>query len=94
MREGRCRIQQYRLDLVGSQSFVIPSGSQVLHVGIQDGSLWLACVVKEFSSLCVGSVFCLRTGQICDHVYDKVLYGTVFADNSTWHVFGDIPKRK
>ena len=88
-------VHRYELQADTTQNLVLPEGSQVLSVGVQDDRVMLWCRVDTQNPLNASNrVLILATGQNCRPFLNERMefYGTVFGRGFVFHVFGDIPK--
>jgi hypothetical protein len=85
------KIFKYPLLLVTHQKIVTYKVANVLHVGMQRGSLCMWCLVDLKSPIRETSIYVVGTGHSCNEVVGKAHYGTVLDGAYVWHVFGDMP---
>lgn len=79
-------IYKYPLQLTNLQTVMLPTGAQVLHVGMQDDTINLWALVDTFNPLEAQEVWMVGTGRAMP--FSPVGYlGTVFDDGYVWHVF-------
>jgi len=88
------QIFKYPLAIVGEQVLLLPKGAEILHIGVQNGELYLWAMVDEQEESEIRRFSIIGTGHSIPERVSKNLYhiGTVFMSGGSlvWHVFEEI----
>ena len=79
-------ILKYELRLVDLQSVPIPCGAEVLHVGVQNGDIYVWCLCDPQQKNVPMKFFIYGTGHDIKEPDIKHV-GTVFQRSFVWHIF-------
>lgn len=80
------KIFKYPLEITNVQSFPIPRGYKILHVGVQNDKLYLWTLIDQKQESDFAIIHIIGTGQEFDlSSHDYI--GSVQMNQFVWHIF-------
>lgn len=87
-------IYKYPLEITDHQEISIHAGAELLDIQVQNGSIYLWCMVNPNQSMRKYYFRVLGTGQPIESEFNVPYLATVQTGRFVWHIFGSIEKYK